>query len=769
VSFLINDGDDNSKTVSRDINFTAVNDAPTTTPIVFTAIVEDSAPLLITQAELLANANDIESDGLTATGLKINTGNGALIDNGDGSWSYTPASNDDTEVSFDFIITDGTDDVDETATLEITPVNDTPTTAPITLTSIAEDNDARLITQAELLANASDIEDDGLTATGLTIDPGGNGTLTDNGDGTWNYTPDPDFDTAVSLSYTITDGTDDVAGTATLEIASVNDAPTIPSLEASPLLFTEGDAPLITTVGIDIDDIDSPNLESATISISNNFVAGEDELTFDNAALNSLGINASFDDSTGILSLTGIASSDNYQQAIRSISYVNDSENPSDLTREISYTINDGIDSTTRTRTLEVAPVNDAPVIADSVLPPQAEDTNTTTPMRISDLFAAVYSDVDGTPAISGIAVTDNPATTDQGSWQYSLNASDWFNIDSVGETTALLLDRDTFIRFTPAADFHGNPAVLSIRAVDGTFTGDFSTDTANRLLLDTVTAGNMVSAEHAIAITILPVNDAPQGEDNRIDIPEDTPYSYSAADFGFSDLADGDSFRGVTVITLPANGTLSLNGTPVNANDWIPVTDLDIGILTYTPEAQDNREDSWSFAVSDDGGRVNNGEDQDQSDNTITMNIMPVNDAPAGRNDIIELNEDNTLILDASTFGFSDDSDGHSLAGVIITAPSAQGSLLHNGSAVSNNAFINTSDLEAGFLTYTPEPNEFGTNYTEILFKVVDTGPADIGENTSTENTLTINVNPVNDTPTLSIEDNLQVEENSSMTIASK
>jgi len=342
--------------------------------------------------------------------------------------------------------------------------------------------------------------------------------------------------------------------------------------------------------------------------------------------------------------------------------------------------------------------------------------------------------------------VTDNPATTDQGSWQYSLNASDWFNIDSVGETTALLLDRDTFIRFTPAADFHGNPAVLSIRAVDGTFTGDFSTDTANRLLLDTVTAGNMVSAEHAIAITILPVNDAPQGEDNRIDIPEDTPYSYSAADFGFSDLADGDSFRGVTVITLPANGTLSLNGTPVNANDWIPVTDLDIGILTYTPEAQDNREDSWSFAVSDDGGRVNNGEDQDQSDNTITMNIMPVNDAPAGRNDIIELNEDNTLILDASTFGFSDDSDGHSLAGVIITAPSAQGSLLHNGSAVSNNAFINTSDLEAG-----------------ILFKVVDTGPADIGENTSTENTLTINVNPVNDTPTLSIEDNLQVEENSS------
>ena len=242
----------------------------------------------------------------------------------------------------------------------------------------------------------------------------------------------------------------------------------------------------------------------------------------------------------------------------------------------------------------------------------------------------------------------------------------------------ALLLDRDAFIRFTPAANFHGNPTDLSIRAVDGTFTGDFSTDNTNRQLLDTVTAGNMVSAEHAIAITILPVNDAPAGEDNRIDIPEDTQYSYSAADFGFSDPEDADSFsgidsfRGVTVKTLPQNGTLSLNGTPVSANEWIPVTDLDLGLLTYTPEADDNLEDSWSFAVSDDGDRENGGEDQDQSDNTITMNIMPVNDAPAGRNSIIELNEDNTLILDASRFGFSDDSDGHSLACLLYTSDAA-------------------------------------------------------------------------------------------------
>ena len=75
-------------------------------------------------------------------------------------------------------------------------------TALVTLTSIAEDGGARLITQAELLANASDIEGDALTATGLTINTG-NGAITDNGDGTWNYTPAADDDTDVSFNYTI--------------------------------------------------------------------------------------------------------------------------------------------------------------------------------------------------------------------------------------------------------------------------------------------------------------------------------------------------------------------------------------------------------------------------------------------------------------------------------------------------------------------------------------------------------------------------------------
>ncbi|WP_337136052.1 cadherin-like domain-containing protein, partial [Staphylococcus aureus] len=145
--------------------------APTTSTVTLTAIAEDSGARIITTAELLASASDIERDDLTVSNLTITSGNGSLVDNGNGTWTYTPADNDDSSVSFSYTITDdgstnGSNDfqsVEGSATLDITPVNDAPTTSTVTLTAIAEDSGARIITTAELLASASDIERDDLT------------------------------------------------------------------------------------------------------------------------------------------------------------------------------------------------------------------------------------------------------------------------------------------------------------------------------------------------------------------------------------------------------------------------------------------------------------------------------------------------------------------------------------------------------------------------------------------------------------------------------
>ena len=197
-----------------------------TTVVTLAAMAEDSGARLITQAELLANATDVDNTVLTATGLAISSGNGTLVDNLDGTWSYTPALNDDAAVAFSYSVTDGALSVPGSATLEITPVNDAPVTTAVTLAAMDEDSGARLITQAELLANATDVDDTVLTATGLAI-ASGNGTLVDNLDGTWSYTPALNDDASVAFSYSVTDGSLSVPGSATLEITAVNDAPVI--------------------------------------------------------------------------------------------------------------------------------------------------------------------------------------------------------------------------------------------------------------------------------------------------------------------------------------------------------------------------------------------------------------------------------------------------------------------------------------------------------------------------------------------------------------
>jgi hypothetical protein len=204
----------------RTINPIPPNSSPTTSPVTLAAITEDNGERIITQTELLSSAHDVDGDTLSVTSLIKASGNGTLVDNLNGTWSYTPALNDDTEVSFDYSIRDGRGGAaNGSAFLDITPVNDNPDPgSPVTLVPIFEDSIPQLITQAELLGGATDVDGDVLTATGL-IKASGNGTLVDNLNGTWSYTPALNDDTGVSFSYTIDDGNGGTAnGSASLDI-----------------------------------------------------------------------------------------------------------------------------------------------------------------------------------------------------------------------------------------------------------------------------------------------------------------------------------------------------------------------------------------------------------------------------------------------------------------------------------------------------------------------------------------------------------------------
>ena len=163
--------------------------------------VEDSGPRLITQAELLANPTDVDGPGLTATGLAISSGSGTLVDNGDGTWTYTPALNDDTAVSFSYTVTDGSLTAAGTATLDITPVNDAPLGGGDTVLVI--DGFPLQLDPVGLLAN--DVDPDGDVLQIVAVSPPGFGTLVDNGNGTWTYIPQAGFTGVDTFSYQVAD------------------------------------------------------------------------------------------------------------------------------------------------------------------------------------------------------------------------------------------------------------------------------------------------------------------------------------------------------------------------------------------------------------------------------------------------------------------------------------------------------------------------------------------------------------------------------------
>ena len=115
-------------------------------------------------------------------------------------------------------------DVDQPAV----PVADAaPVASPVTLAAGTEDT-GYTITSAALLAGVTDIDGPLLSINAVGILSGG-GSIVDNHNGTFSYTPAPNYNGPVVFSYTASDGTLSASSTARLNIAAVNDAPTVSS------------------------------------------------------------------------------------------------------------------------------------------------------------------------------------------------------------------------------------------------------------------------------------------------------------------------------------------------------------------------------------------------------------------------------------------------------------------------------------------------------------------------------------------------------------
>ncbi|MEO5329138.1 MAG: DUF4347 domain-containing protein [Magnetococcus sp. THC-1_WYH] len=176
-----------------------------------------------------------------------------------------------------------------------------------------------------------------------------------------------------TVAFSITDDNSNGEGSGALTttvmreivVHAVNDPLGI-TTTGMPLSYTESDAAILVDADLTLADVDDAGMSGATVQISGNYFASEDVLAF----IDQSGISGSWDVDTGILTLSGTASTADYQTALRSITYHNTNHgNPSVANRTILFSVTDGntdgagagARTTAATRDMVMYAINDAP------------------------------------------------------------------------------------------------------------------------------------------------------------------------------------------------------------------------------------------------------------------------------------------------------------------------------------------------------------------------------------------------------------------------
>ena len=247
-------------------------------------------------------------------------------------------------------------------------------------------------------------------------------------------------------------------------------------------------------------------------------------------------------------------------------------------------------ESLTSDVTAPVANNNDAPTAIDTEV---TTDEDTTVALSVADFgisdpdgdsLAAVI--IDSLPSVGSLTFNSLPITVPL----------------TVSATDIPLLE------YTPAANGNGDAyAQFDFRVQDGN--------------------GGTSALASTVFLNVTPVNDAPVGIDTTVTILEDNNHTFTAANFGFTDVDAGDALRGVRIDSLPASGTLFLGAALVVAGDVITATQIANGMLGFVPDQHGNGAGygTFTFSVQD------LAEAFDATPRTLTLDVTAVNDAPVG------------------------------------------------------------------------------------------------------------------------------------------
>ncbi len=500
-----------------------------------TPSVQEDIPLA---GNVAPNASDLDGN-LNPNSFSVTDvpKNGTIVMNPNGSFVYTPKPNFNGIDSVHYSVCDSTNTC-TTATLifNISAVNDAPTLTNARTTLL---EDASLTSSVVL--NANDIDGNLDVNSFAVTDNPLHGTITMNPNGSFVYTPKPNFNGVDSVHYKVCD-VSGVCSSATLilTVTPVNDAPTL--LNATPA-FDE-DLPYTSSVLPNAGDIDG-NLNPNSFAVLNSPLHGT-------ITMNPNGTYTYTPD----LNFVG---KDSVRYQVCDMNSV----------CTIAYII------------FSISSVNDAPTLSNA------------TPSVQEDVI------------LTG-SVSPNAKDVDN-----NLNPNSFTLLDSPQNGTIKMLPNGTYT-YTPRADFYG-------------------VDSVHYQVCDL--SGACVTA--TIIITVTPANDAPKAAITAPLVLEDLPVIFCGI---VNDKDLGDIFN-TRLCNMP-KGSLNIS---INSNQLC---------IDYKPLKDFNGKDTICILVCDKGGLCDTVK--------IPINIIPINDPPSLVVNTLSVPADST-IAQCFLIADPDAQDGHS------------------------------------------------------------------------------------------------------------
>lgn len=572
--------------------------------------------------------------------------NGTTTDNGDGTITYTPASDFNGVDTFDYEICDTIGACDTaTVTITVTPVNDLPVAVDDTATT-AEDTPVTI----PVLTNDSDLDLDSLSVAAVSDPP--NGSATVNSDGTITYNPDADVFGIDSFVYALSDSNGGVDfATVAITVTPVNDAPTVVDDAATAAEDTPVTIPVLAN-DFDVDGTLDPSTVVIIGAPSNGGTAANPNGSIDYLpAPNFNGVDTFVylvcDNngacSGGTVTVTVAQRNDAPvlgavgDRAVDELTDLSIGVAAADVDGDVmSFGLDDGraglvptgatIDPTTGVFSWRPSEVQGPGVYTFDIVvtddgSPNLTDAETIT-ITVGEVNAAPVAEGIPTQSVVGSeTVLVSPSASDS---DVPVQSLVWRILTGPGT----VLPDGSYYWATRAADGPGTYAV-TLEVSDGVATDAVSFD--------------VNIAEPFVPPPDPPVNREPIANADYVVMLED-------AEVGFAPLANDID---------PEGGPLSLISWDTPTVGTMQV--LPNGLVRYQPPPNFNGAVSVAYTIADDAGATARG--------LIAITVVPVNDAPVSRPDSASLNSYDPVTI--AVLDNDSDVDGDSVSIVAVGKPS--------------------------------------------------------------------------------------------------